>query len=158
MHGLVFVAYFDTTLRPMKQHTPSLSGPHSLWSRSDTMKSVARTRQDYFPQPVLSILLELGATEMPLVRSVDSFSPSFHVTGAGSAIFGCLAQDEGRLLCFARAMDAVFRIGSVTAMSGFGIIRSKSAFPSKVRQGGGNKTEDVIGASGAEGLDMDIDG
>lgn len=74
-----------------------------------------------FPHPVLSILLELGTKEMSLVQFVDSFPPNiygFHVTGTGSAIFGCFAQDEGHLtlLCSvsSRAMDAVFRIRSVS--------------------------------------------
>lgn len=58
---------------------------------------------------------------MSLVQSVDSFSPNvygFHVTGTGSAIFECLAQDERHLtlLCSvsSRAMDAVFRIRSAS--------------------------------------------
>lgn len=53
-----------------------------------------------FPQPILSIFLELGTNEEPNIQPIESFSPNvygFHVTGAGSGIFGCLSQGSGEL-------------------------------------------------------------
>lgn len=125
-----------------------------------------------FPQPVLYILLELGTKEMPLVQSVDSFSPNiygFHVTGAGSAIFGCLAQGDGRLesacstlLCGILGDGCNIQDQICDCNVRFRYHTFEERFPKRSEvvetKEGGSKVEHVIGASGAEGLDTEIDG
>lgn len=91
------------------------------------------------------------------------------MTGAGSAVFGCLAQDEGRL---ESACSTLLRELSRDGCNiqdqicdcnvRFRYHTFEERFPKQSEvvetKGGGSKVEHLIGASGAEGLDMEIDG